>query len=200
MQEVREKQCSKMLEKFLRHTNDMRRAPAADMSISVEDTDQMTCKIASVKIEDQSQDVAYNTTADSTQQQNNEEAIEIHVIYPSVMIAIGCTPDRENPEFIVMKKYINIAMYKNYIYRIRTHFVACTHNWSALNVRLKVHAPVQVQIKSNHLKSFPVNISSQILVKSRKSKPYCSFTSPQHQPFCKSWFVWRRKGREQMYN
>lgn len=128
MQEVREKQCSKMLEKFLRHTNDMRRAPAADMSISVEDTDQMTCKIASVKIEDQSQDVAYNTTADSTQQQNNEEAIEIHVIYPSVMIAIGCTPDRENPEFIVMKKYINIAMYKNYIYRIRTHFVACTHN------------------------------------------------------------------------
>ncbi len=39
----------------------------------------------------------------------------------------------------------------------RVHIVACTCNWSAHNVRLKVHAPVKGQIKSNHLKSFLVN-------------------------------------------
>ncbi len=36
----------------------------------------------------------------------------------------------------------------------------------ARNVPLKVHAPVKGQIKSNHLKSFPLNKSTQMLVKS----------------------------------
>ncbi len=78
------------------------------------------------------------------------------------------------------------SLFTHVKYRIRVHIVACTCNWSARNVRLKVHAPVKGQIKSNHINS------SQMLVISWKS-----FTSPQHRPFCKSWFVWRRKGGTQ---
>ena len=51
-QEVKERQCVKMLERFLRHVKDMLRAPAAsgDVSLRTNDAD-VTAKLQAVKIE-----------------------------------------------------------------------------------------------------------------------------------------------------
>ncbi len=54
-------------------------------------------------------------------------------------------------------------------HRIWAHIVACTSNWNAQNVQLKVHAPVKGSIKSKHLKSPSINKCTQLSFKSRIS-------------------------------